>query len=297
MTNKDQVKKTGQGSQEFRESIFKYFFLLCALLSVFFIILITVFIFQGGWNIFETVGLKDFIFNTKWAPRNESFGIGSMIVGSIIVTAIACIIAVPVSKYTSAFLAYDCPSKLYRILKPGLNLMAGIPSIVYGFFALTFIVPKVRDILGSGTGMTLLTAGILLSIMILPTIISISETSIRAVPKHFYTGSVALGATHERTILKVILPAAKSGIFAGIILGVGRAIGETMAVILIAGNQTRFNLNPLKGGRTMTTNIVMEMGYATGMHREALIATACVLFVFILLINLAFYFFKKRSDI
>ncbi|CDZ75227.1 phosphate ABC superfamily ATP binding cassette transporter, permease protein [Peptoniphilus sp. ING2-D1G] len=282
---------------EFRENIVKYFFLLCALLSILFIILISVFIFKGGINIFTEIGIKDFIFNTKWAPLDNppSFGIGAFIIGSIMVTILASVMAVPIAIFTSVFLAVDCPKWLYKILKPALNLMAGIPSIVYGFFALTAIVPIMRDLF-KGNGMSIFTASLLLLVMILPTIVSLAETSIRAVPKSYYTGSVALGATHERSMMKVVLPAARSGIFAGIILGIGRAIGETMAVILIAGNQPRLTFNIFEGVRTMTTNIVLEMAYAFGLHQEALIATACVLFIFILIINIAFYIFKKRSE-
>ena len=218
-----------------------------------------------------------------------------MMLGSIIITALSSIAAIPIAVMVSCYLAFDCPRGIYKILKPALNLMTGIPSIVYGFFALTIIVPINRSIFG-GTGMNMLTASILLLIMILPTIISMAEASLRTVPKSYYQGSLSLGATHDETITRVMVPAAKSGIFAGIILGVGRAIGETMAVILVAGNQTRLTFNILKGMRTMTTNIVMEMAYAAGDHRQALIATAAVLFIFILLINLGFFAMKKRSD-
>lgn len=291
------LENNRKANNEFKEDLAKYLFLLCALLSVMFIILISFFIFKGGIGIFKEVGIKDFIFNAKWKPSNTpaSYGILTMIMGSIMVTAISCILAVPIAIFSASFLACDCPKWLYKILKPALNLMAGIPSIIYGFFALTFIVPKMKDLFG-GNGMSILTASILLLIMILPTIISISETAIRAVPSSYYTGSIALGATHERTILKVIIPAARSGIFAGIILGIGRAIGETMAVILVAGNQTRLTFNIFKGIRTLTTNIVLEMGYASGLHREALIGTACVLFIFILIINITFWIYKKRSE-
>lgn len=288
-----QVKK----QNDVKEVTMKYFFFACALLSIFFIILISVFIFSGGFSLIKEVGIKNFIFNTKWAPLNNpaSYGIGSMIVGSLLITTIASVLAVPIAIFTASYLAFDCNKKLYKILKPALNLMAGIPSIVYGFFALTVIVPIIKSIFG-GSGMSILTASILLLIMILPTIISITEASLRTIPKSYYEGSIALGATHDRSILKVVLPAAKSGIFAGIILGIGRAIGETMAVILVAGNQTRLTFNPLKGIRTMTTNIVLEMGYAEGLHKEALIATALVLFIFILIINISFFIFKKRSE-
>ncbi|MGO1580345.1 MAG: phosphate ABC transporter permease subunit PstC [Peptoniphilaceae bacterium] len=297
MENKN-YQKDRQKSAEYREEIMKYFFLLCALLSVIFIILISLFIFNGGLSVFTKIGIKDFIFNTQWKPLDKpaSYGIFSMIMGSLMITILASIMAIPIAVFTSSFLALECPKGLYKILKPALNLMAGIPSIVYGFFALTAIVPIMKQLFG-GNGMNMLTASILLLIMILPTIISIAETAIKAVPESYYQGSIALGANHERTALKIILPAARSGIFAGIILGIGRAIGETMAVILVAGNQTRLSFNILKGIRTMTTNIVLEMGYAEGIHREALIATACVLFIFILIINLSFFIFKKRSEI
>ena len=302
MENKTYIQKKSYKpnnftGKDFKETIVKYLFLLCALLSVLFIILISVFIFQGGFNVFRVVGVKDFIFNKSWAPMNTpaSYGILPMIFGSIIITFLASIMAIPIAVFSAIYLAIDCPKKVYRFLKPALNLMAGIPSIVYGFFALTVIVPMMRDMFG-GNGMSILTASILLLIMILPTIISISESAIRAVPKSYYQGGIALGANHERAVLKIVLPAAKSGVFAGIILGIGRAIGETMAVILVAGNQTRLTFNIFKGIRTMTTNIVLEMGYATGMHAEALIATACVLFIFILIINISFFVVKKRSE-
>ncbi|RVU54061.1 phosphate ABC transporter permease subunit PstC [Anaerosphaera multitolerans] len=291
------VQNNNADRAQLRESITKYFFLLCALLSVLFIILISIFIFSGGISFIQKVGLKDFLFSTNWKPLDTppSYGILSMILGSLMITFLSCVMAVPVAIFAAAYLAFDCNPKVYKFLKPALNLMAGIPSIVYGFFALTVIVPIIRMIFG-GNGTSILTASLLLFIMILPTIISLAESSLRTVPKSYYEGSVALGANHERTVMKIMLPAAKSGIFAGIILGVGRAIGETMAVILVAGNQTRPTFNILKGIRTMTTNIVLEMGYAEGMHREALIATAAVLFVFILIINICFFIFKKRSE-
>lgn len=279
------------------EEISKYFFLICSVLSIFFLLLICVFIFKDSLAFFGKLGVKEFLFNDSWAPMNQppTYGILSMILGSVIITALSCIAAVPVSIMVAAYLAFDCPKKFYRILKPGLNLMTGIPSIVYGFFALTIIVPINKSLFG-GTGMNILSASILLLIMILPTIISMAEASLRTVPKSFYQGSLSLGATHDETITRVMIPAARSGIFAGIILGIGRAIGETMAVILVAGNQTRLTLNPLKGIRTMTTNIVLEMAYAAGDHRQALIATAGVLFVFILVINTSFFIVKNRRE-
>ena len=192
-------------------------------------------------------------------------------------------------------MAKFCPPKLYKVMKPAVDLLAGIPSIVYGFFGLVVIVPLMQDLFG-GTGKGILTASIMLGIMILPTIISVSESSIRAVPESYYEGSLALGATHERSIFFTILPAAKSGIMAAVILGVGRAIGETLAVSMIIGNQAIIPESILSGARTMTTNIVLEMGYASGMHREALIATAVVLFIFILIINLLFSIINNRRE-
>lgn len=284
-------------AQRGKEEIFKYFFLLCSVLSIIFIILMCLFIFKDSFVFMGKVGIKNFILNESWRPMDEvpSFGILSMIVGSLFITFLSCICAVPIGVMVSAYMAYDCNKKLYRILKPALNLMAGIPSIVYGFFALNMIVPLVKVVFG-GKGMSILAASILLLIMILPTIVAISEAALRAVPKSFYEGSLSLGATHDQTITQIMIPAAKSGIFAGVILGVGRAIGETMAVILVAGNQARITFDITKGIRTMTTNIVLEMGYAAGLHRDALIATAAVLFIFILIINLSFFMIKKRSE-
>ena len=217
-----------------------------------------------------------------------------MILGSIYVTAGAIIVGVPIGLLCAIFLARFCPEKLYKLLKPAVNLLAGIPSIVYGFFGLVVIVPIMQDIFGGG-GKGILTASILLGIMILPTIISVTESSLNAVPESYYEGSLALGATHERSVFRVIFPAAKSGITAGIILGIGRAIGETMAVMMVAGNQPILAKSVTSGVRTLTANIAMEMGYATGLHREALIATAVVLFVFILIINLCFSAVKKKD--
>jgi len=193
-------------------------------------------------------------------------------------------------------MARFCPPGIYRFLKPAVDLLAGIPSIVYGFFGLVVIVPLVRDSFETGNGMCILTASLLLGIMILPTIIGVSEAAIRAVPQNYYEGSLALGATHERSVFFTVLPAAKSGVMAGVILGIGRAIGETMAVVMIVGNQARMPTNILKGVRTLTTNIVLEMGYATDLHREALIATAVVLFVFILIINISFSLLKRKNS-
>lgn len=281
---------------KYYEGFMKAVFMVSAMMSVVSIILICVFIFAGGVPFITKYGLGNFLFGTQWKPSNvpASYGILPMIAGSIYVTIGAIIIGVPIGVLTAVYLSRFCNNKLYRFLKPSINLMAGIPSIIYGFFALTAIVPIIRDIFG-GTGMNIITASLLLGIMILPTIIGMSETSIRAVPQSYYEGSIALGATHEHAVMSVVVPAARSGIISSIILGIGRAIGETMAVILVAGNQPRMPAGLTKGVRTMTTNIVLEMAYAADTHREALIATAVVLFVAILIINGSFMIIKRRG--
>lgn len=278
------------------EGFMKYVFILSAMTSILAIILICVFIFSEGLPFIKEYGLKNFLLGTNWKPSNTppSYGILPMILGSLYITLGAIIIGVPIGVLTATYLAKFSTKRLYKFLKPCINLMAGIPSIIYGFFALTLIVPLIRNIFG-GTGMNIVTASILLGIMILPTIISISESSINAVPESYYEGSMALGASHERSVIAVVLPTAKSGIISSIILGIGRAIGETMAVILVAGNQPRMPAGITKGVRTLTTNIVMEMSYAADTHREALIATAVVLFVFILIINGIFLIVKRRA--
>lgn len=277
------------------ESFMKGVFFISAIMSIISIILICVFIFAGGIPFIQEYGLKNFLLGTDWKPSNipQSFGILPMIMGSVYVTLGAVIIGVPIGVLTAVYLAKFASKKIYKFLKPSINLMAGIPSIVYGFFALVVIVPIIRNIFG-GTGMNIISASLLLGIMILPTIISISEASLKAVPKSYYEGSIALGASHERAIMSVVVPAAKSGIISSIILGIGRAIGETMAVILVAGNQPRMPIGITKGVRTLTTNIVIEMAYAADAHREALIATAMILFIFILIINGSFLILKRR---
>ena len=272
----------------------KIVFLVCACISIAAVITICLFMFANGVPAIKEIGITKFLFGTQWRVSQNLFGIWPMIVGSIYVTAGAMIIGVPIGLLTAVFLAKYCPKKLYKFIKPIINLMAGIPSIIYGFFGLVILVPFVRDTFG-GRGMSVLTASILLGLMILPTIISMSEASIRAVPQSYYEGGLALGASHERSVFFTVVPAAKSGIFASVVLGVGRAIGETMAVMMVAGNQTVIPEKITDGVRTLTTNIVMEMGYSTDLHREALIATAVVLFVFILIINLSFSLLKRRS--
>ena len=277
-----------------KENAMKAVFLLAACVSIAAVILICVFLFASGVPAIGKIGVFKFLFGTEWRPANNIYGIWPMIVGSIYVTAGALVLGVPVGILTAVFLARFCPDWLYRIMKPAVSLMAGIPSVVYGFFGLVVIVPFVRDNLG-GRGMSVLTASVLLGLMILPTIISVSESAIRAVPSSYYEGGLALGASHERSVFFAILPAAKSGIFAAVVLGVGRAIGEAMAVMMVAGNQPAVPGGILEGVRTLTTNIVLEMGYSTDLHREALIGTAVVLFVFVLLINLSFSLLKRRG--
>ena len=274
----------------------KYVFLAAALVSILAVLLICAFLFANGIPAIGKIGLFDFLLGKNWSPSNSpaSYGILPMILGSLYVTAGAIIVGVPIGILTAVFMAKFCPKKVYKIIKPAVDLLAGIPSVVYGFFGLVVLVPFVRDHFG-GKGTSILTASLLLGIMILPTIIGVLESSIRAVPNSYYEGALALGATHERSVFFAVLPAAKSGILAGIVLGIGRAIGETMAVILVAGNQARMPNGILHGVRTLTSNIVLEMGYASGLHREALIATAVVLFVFILIINLCLSAIKRSS--
>lgn len=279
--------------KDLKEKIMKLVFLMAATASIAAAALICIFLFKSGIPAIAEIGIVDFIFGREWRPANDIYGIFPMIVGSIYVTVGALILGVPVGILTAVYMVEFSSPKLYKIMKPAINLMAGIPSVVYGFFGLVVLVPFVRDIFG-GRGMSVLAASILLALMILPTIISMSESAIRAVPRAYYEGGLALGASHERSVFFTVVPAAKSGIFAGITLGLGRAIGETMAVMMVAGNQPIIPGTIIDGVRTLTTNIVMEMGYSTDLHREALIATAVVLFVFVLIINLTFSALKRR---
>ncbi|NLK36579.1 MAG: phosphate ABC transporter permease subunit PstC [Epulopiscium sp.] len=278
----------------YKEQFMKGIFFLAACMSILAVLLICLFLLLNGIPAMEKIGLFPFLLGKHWKPSNEVFGILPMIMGSLYVTAGAIVIGVPIGVLTAVFLANFCPKLLHRILKPMIELLAGIPSVVYGFFGLVMIVPFVRNHIG-GNGSSILTASILLGIMILPSIISVSESALRAVPQSYYEGGLALGATHERSVFSLVVPAAKSGIFAGIILGIGRAIGETMAVIMVAGNQARMPAGILKGVRTLTSNIVIEAGYAADLHKEALIATAVVLFVFILMLNLSFTLLQRRT--
>ena len=280
---------------KFFEKLMEGIFFISACASIISVILICYFIFANGIPAISEIGFIKFLLGRDWSPSNipPSFGIFPMILGSLYVTTGAIIIGVPIGILTAIYLAKFCPQDLYKYLKPAVNLMAGIPSIVYGFFGLVVLVPIARNIFG-GTGNSIMTASILLGIMILPTIIGLSESAIRAVPSSYYEGSIALGATHEYSVIFAMIPAAKSGIMSSVVLGIGRAIGETMAVVMVAGNQARMPAGLVKGIRTLTANIVIEMGYAADLHRGALIGTGLVLFVFILIINGIFAYVKRR---
>ena len=276
-----------------REAAMGLLFLLTACASIGAVALICVYLFATGIPTILEIGPANF-FGRIWRPGQGQYGIFPMIVGSLYVTAGAAVLGLPLGLLCAVYLSHYCPKGLYRILKPAVSLLAGIPSIVYGFFGLLVLVPAIQRLTGS-SGKGLLTASLLLGLMILPTMIDLSETALRAVPESCYQGALALGATHERSVFCAVLPAASSGVLSGAILGVGRAIGETMAVIMIAGNQAIMPAGLLHGLRTMTANIVLEMGYASGLHRQALIATGVVLFVFILLINACFSMLKRRQ--
>jgi phosphate transport system permease protein len=271
--------------KKYKEQVMHAVFFIAACASVLAVALICLFLFVNGIPAMKEIGIFKFLLGTMWKPGNNIYGILPMIMGSIYVTAGAILIGVPIGILTSVFMASYCPKKVYRFFKSAIDLLAGIPSVVYGFFGLMMLVPLIRNLFHKGNGSSILSASILLGIMILPTIIGVTESAIRAVPSNYYEGSLALGATKERSLFFVVLPAAKSGLIAGVVLGIGRAIGETMAVVMVAGNQARMPAGILRGVRTMTSNIVLEMGYAADLHREALIATGVVLFVFILIIN------------
>lgn len=277
-----------------REKFAEAVFLISALAAVAAVLLICVFLFANGVPAIGEIGLSEFLLGKTWRPTSGIFGIFPMIIGSIYVTGLALAMAVPIGICTAIFMARFCNDRLHSLIKPCVDLLAGIPSIVYGFFGLMVIVPFIRETFG-GTGSSLLSASVILAIMILPTIIGVSETAIRAVPGNIYEGALAIGASHERSVFSVVVPAAKSGVVSSIILGVGRAVGETMAVVMVAGNQAVIPESVTSGVRTLTANIVMEMAYATDLHHDALIATGVVLFVFVLFINLVFSALKRRA--
>lgn len=277
-----------------KDKLIELVFFVIALSTLTVLAVITLFIFIEGLPLITKVGVFNFIFGMKWAPSQELYGIFPMIVGTVSVTLGAALIGVPVALSCSIFLTEFAPQTVRNIMRPAIQLLAGIPSVVYGFWGLTFIVPLIRVFLG-GPGLSILAGSLILAIMILPTIISISEVSLLSLPGLYKQGSLALGATHWQTIYGVLLPSAKTGIMAAIILGIGRAIGETMAVIMVLGNAVALPRSILDPARTLTTNIGIEMGYASGEHQQALFATGIVLFVMIMIINsVAQYIVRKR---
>lgn len=283
----------GRGKQ-FKERAAQALFAVAASVSVLAVALICLFIFANGVPPMLKIGVLDFLTGQKWKPGNDIYGVLPMILGSLYVTAGAIIVGVPPGILTAIFLSRFVKPKTVKALKPAVSLLAGIPSVVYGFFGLVVLVPLIRELFG-GSGSSILAASLLLGMMVLPTVISLSEAALNAVPSSYYEGALALGATHERTVFRVVLPAAKSGVMASIMLAIGRAIGEAMAVMMVSGNQARMPVGLLKGVRTLTSNIALEMGYAADLHREALIATGVVLFVFILMINLLLSVIKRRA--
>ena len=286
-TEIEQQINKGNARKYFFEKLSSKIFLACAMLSVISLLLIVGFVFIKGANPFVTgeYSFIDFIFGTDWVPSEGQFGIWPMIVASIYATIGALILGVPVGLFTAIFLAEIAPKRVAKIVSPAIQLLAGIPSVLYGVFGLAIIVPFLQNNLGLARGQSLIAVIIVLAIMMLPTIVTVAETAIRAVPKAYREGSLALGVSEIGTIFKVVVPAAKSGIMAAIVLGLGRALGETMAVILVAGNALIVPTSLTDSIRPLTTNIALEMGYAAGTHQEMLFATGIVLFSFILILN------------
>lgn len=279
-----------------KEKLIQAILFICGLFAVIALALITVFIFQAGAPLVAKIGLADFLFNANWDPtaKKPSFGIFAMLVGSIWLTAGALLIGVPLGLAVTVFMTDLAPAPLVTVMRPAIQLLAGIPSVIYGFIGLTLLAPLVRSLFG-GPGLSVLTGAIVLGVMILPTVISISEDAIRAVPVALRQGALALGATRWQMISRIVLPAARSGIVASVILGMGRALGETMAVIMMIGNSLNIPGSVLDAATTLTSNIGLEMAYAGGQHREALFATGVVLFVLIMALNSITNAFVKRN--
>jgi phosphate transport system permease protein len=275
------------------ERIIQLFLFLCALIAVLGVILITFFIVREGWPVIQKVGFFNFVLGKQWAPTQQIYGIYPMVLGSVLATLGALVIGVPIGVGCAVFLAEIAKPRIANIIRPGIELLAGIPSVVYGLYGLVVLVPFIRKTFNN-QGFSILAGSLILAVMILPTIINISESAIRSVPKEYKEGSLALGGSHWQAIYKVIVPAARSGIIAGIILGMGRAIGETMAVIMITGNSTLIPESILSPIRTLTGNIGIEMGYASGEHQQALFATGIVLFIFIMILNVAANLIPKK---
>lgn len=285
---KQRDNKNGNKNKYIAEVVAKNIFMLSALIAVLSLLLIIGFVFYKGLTpfLFKGYSFMEFITGSDWVPSADKFGVSSMVAASIIATIGALIIGVPVGILTAVFIAEVSPKQLAKIISPAVELLAGIPSVLYGVFGLAVIVPGIQNIFNLPKGQSLLAVIVVLAVMMLPTIIAVSETAIKAVPKAYKEGSLALGASKIETIFKVMLPAAKSGILAAVILGVGRALGETMAVILVAGNSPVFPTSLMDSVRPLTTNIALEMGYAYGTHQEMLFATGVVLFTFILILNI-----------
>ena len=283
----------------FSERLMELLFLLSAAVSIASVVMICVFLFASGLPAIAEIGPFEFLFGQRWKPVDvlPSFGILSMIVGTLYVTGGAIVLGVPVGILCAIFCACFCPKKLHKVIGPAVGLLAGIPSIIYGFFGMQLVVPFVRTHFG-GNGFSILSAAIILGIMILPTIISISESSLRAVDPSYLEAALGLGATYEEAVFRVVLPAAKSGVLTSIILGIGRAAGETMAVVMVAGGAVMplDKIELLKPIRTLTANIVTEMSYSSGLHTDALIATGVVLFAFIILLNLLLGVLRAKKE-
>lgn len=270
------------------EKVSKNIFFTSALIAIISLLLIIGFVFYKGLTpfLFKGYSFIDFLSGKEWVPSSDKFGVAPMIVSSLVATIGALIIGVPIGVLTAIFIAEIAPKKFSKIISSSVELLAGIPSVLYGVFGLAFIVPSIQNIFNLPKGQSLLAVIIVLSIMMLPTIVSVSETAIRAVPNSYREGSLALGASKIETIFKVVLPASRSGILAAIVLGIGRALGETMAIILVAGNSPIMPSSLMDSVRPLTTNIALEMGYAFGTHQEMLFATGVVLFTFILILNI-----------
>lgn len=278
-----------------KETGMKCLFIIAATLFIIVVATVCIYLFILAVPTIAEIGFVEFLFGTEWIPSDGLYGIGTMIVGTAYATAGALIVGVPIGLLTAVFMAFYCPAWLYRIIKPMTNILAGIPSIVYGYFGLKVIVPFVYSLAGEGTGMCLLTTALILGVMILPTVISITENSLRAVPKSYFEGAVALGATKERAIFRTVFPAAGSGVLTAIILALGRAFGETAAVVIICGNKSQFPTSLFDPFSTLSSLIANQLGYAEDLHREALIACAAVLFVFILIITVIVMFLRKKE--
>lgn len=278
----------------FTDKLAKYGVLITALVSILVLLAIAVFIIQGGLPLFSAVNPFDFLFGQSWSPTYDEYGILSMIVGSLLVTLGSMVIAVPLGIACAILLAEVAPQRVRNLLRPAVELLVGIPSVVYGLVGIMVIVPAIRNL--GGTGYSVLAAVLVLSIMVLPTIISISEDSLRAVPRTYRDGSLALGASQWQTIWHMLLPAARSGVGASIVLGMGRAIGETMAMIMVIGNAVIIPTSPLDPARTLTGNIAVEINYAAGLHENALFATGLVLLILILILNSLATLALKRGE-